>query len=81
MDIPTAYFPHPVFAPGDRGDQPLPRVFISPQRYVQGQGVLDGIGRYISLMQAGRVALIGKVEKTDFNRPAGIHQPTEPPIF
>ena len=58
MDIPTAYFPHPVFAPGDRGDQPLPRVFISPQRYVQGQGVLDGIGRYISLMQAGRVALL-----------------------
>ena len=58
MEIPTAYFPHPVFAPGDRGEQPPPRVFISPQRYVQGKGVLDGIGRYLSLMQARRVALL-----------------------
>jgi glycerol dehydrogenase len=58
MEIPTAYFPHPVFAPGDRGEQPPPRVFISPQRYVQGRGVLDGIGRYLSVMRPRRVALL-----------------------
>ena len=28
----------------------MPRVFIAPQRYVQGRGVLGGIGRYLSLM-------------------------------
>jgi glycerol dehydrogenase len=58
MNSSADYLPHAIFAPGDRGDRPLPRVFISPQRYVQGQGVLDGIARYLSVMQPKRVALL-----------------------
>lgn len=58
MKISAAYLPHEIFAPASRGDSPTPRVFIAPQRYVQGPGVLDGIGRYLSLVQAKRVALL-----------------------
>ena len=58
MKISAAYLPHEIFAPADRGDLPVPRVFIAPQRYVQGQGVLRGLGRYVSLMHAKRIALL-----------------------
>jgi glycerol dehydrogenase len=58
MDISTDYLPHAIFAPGDREGRPLPRVFIAPQRYIQGPGVLTGIGRYLSVMQPKRVALL-----------------------
>ena len=58
MDVSTAYLPQQVFAPADGGARPVPRVFIAPQRYVQGPGVLSGVGRYLTLMQAKRVALL-----------------------
>jgi glycerol dehydrogenase len=58
MEISAAYLPQAIFAPSDRGELPVPRVFIAPQRYIQGQQVLSGIGRYLSLMQAKRVALL-----------------------
>lgn len=58
MKTPTAYFPHAIFAPGNRNDRPLPRVFIAPQRYIQGQGVLGDVGRYLSLLPAKRVAVL-----------------------
>ena len=54
----TAYLPQEIFAPSGRGNLPLPRVFISPQRYIQGRGVLRGVGRYLSLTKAKRVALL-----------------------
>jgi len=58
MEVSAAYLPQEIFAPSDRGDLPLPRVFIAPQRYIQGREVLSGVGRYLSLMQAKRVALL-----------------------
>ena len=58
MEISAAYLPHAIFAPPDLGDLPRPRVFIAPLRYVQGQGVLGGIGRYLSIMPLKRVALL-----------------------
>ena len=58
MEVSTAYLPQEIFAPSDRSNLPLPRVFISPQRYIQGRGVLRGVGRYLSLMRAKRVALL-----------------------
>jgi glycerol dehydrogenase len=58
MEISAAYLPHAIFAPADLGDLPRPRVFIAPLRYVQGQGVLGGVGRYLSVMQVKRVALL-----------------------
>lgn len=58
MDISAAYLPQELFAPSDRGNLPVPRVFISPPRYIQGRGVLRGVGRYLSLMRAKRVAVL-----------------------
>lgn len=58
MEVSTAYLPQEIFAPPDPGNRPPPRVFISPQRYIQGRGVLRGVGRYLSLMGARRVALL-----------------------
>jgi glycerol dehydrogenase len=56
MQISTAYFPGTVFAP--EGIHEAPRAFISPQRYVQGKGVLAHVGRYLSLVGARRAAIL-----------------------
>lgn len=58
MDVSTAYLPQQVFAPADRGGLPAPRVFIAPQRYIQGRGVLRSVGRYLSLTRTKRAALL-----------------------
>src|SRR5262245_13523154 len=58
MDVSADYLPQELFAPSGRGNLPVPRVFISPQRYIQGRGVLRGVGRYLSLMRAKRVAVL-----------------------
>lgn len=57
MEVSTGYLPQAVFAPADQG-HPAPRVFISPQRYIQGRGVLRSVGRYLSLLQAKRAGLL-----------------------
>lgn len=56
MEIANAYLPSTVFAPEGAGN--APRVFISPQRYIQGRGVLAHIGRYLSLVGARRAAIL-----------------------
>lgn len=53
---PDPYFPSLVFAPN--GPVGAPRVFIAPQRYVQGPGVLDHLGRYLSLVGPRRAAVL-----------------------
>jgi glycerol dehydrogenase len=54
--MPSApYFPHGIFT--GRGEQ-TPRVFVSPQRYIQGVGVLDHIGRYLGLLSAKRTGIL-----------------------
>ena len=58
MQISTAYLPSEIFAPADSNRAPAPRVFIAPQRYVQGPGVLRGLGRYLSLLSSKRAALL-----------------------
>ncbi len=50
----TPYFPQALFSAGD----PAPRVFVSPQRYIQGDGVVDHIGSYLSLVNARRSAIL-----------------------
>ncbi|MFP6807331.1 MAG: glycerol dehydrogenase [Pseudomonadales bacterium] len=55
MNKPTTYFPHGVFT--GKGEL-VPRVFVSPGRYIQGNGVMDHIGRYMSLLKAGRVGVL-----------------------
>ena len=49
------YFPHGIFS--GKGE-PLPRVFVSPQRYIQGAGVLDNIGRYLRLINSKRAGVL-----------------------
>ncbi len=58
MNQPATYLPQAVFLAGARQRQPPPRVFISPQRYVQGEGVLDCFGNYLSLVGARRPGLL-----------------------
>lgn len=56
MQISAAYLPMTVFAPPTEGG--TPRAFIAPQRYIQGDGVLAHIGRYLSLVRARRVGML-----------------------
>lgn len=56
MQIANAYLPSDVFAPAGTGA--APRVFIAPQRYIQGKGVLAHMGRYLSLVRARRAAIL-----------------------
>ncbi len=52
------YFPQTVFLPPKGADVPAPRVFISPGRYIQGEGALDGLGRYLGLIDSKKAALL-----------------------
>jgi glycerol dehydrogenase len=52
MEPSGPYFPHGIFLPEAGSGHPSPRVFVAPQRYVQGVGVLYGVGRYVSMLDA-----------------------------
>ena len=54
----SPFLPHPVCSIEDGPRPSVPRVFISPQRYIQGAGALDHLGRYLSLLPGNRVALL-----------------------
>ena len=56
MQISNAYLPNAIFAPAGAGE--VPRVFIAPQRYIQGKDVLAHMGRYLSLVRARRAAIL-----------------------
>lgn len=58
MGPPADHLPFPVFMPPEASGRPRPRVFVSPARYVQGPGVLDDLGRHLSILPARRVALL-----------------------
>ena len=58
MEISTAYLPWDVFAPAMANESDKPRVFIAPQRYIQGKGVLANLGRYLSLLRVTRAAVL-----------------------
>ena len=51
------YFPQQVFR-RIKSNGTLPRVFISPQRYIQGPDVLSETGTYLGLLDARRVAVL-----------------------
>jgi glycerol dehydrogenase len=55
---PEVYSPNGIFVPESRGDRPRPRVFVAPQRYIQGPEVLGDLGHHLSLIPAKRVALL-----------------------
>lgn len=48
------YFPQAVFEGRHDDPQTVPRVLISPHRYIQGRDSLDRLGRYISILPSKR---------------------------
>jgi glycerol dehydrogenase len=62
MSEPKPYFPQAVFGgdPSKPGgpQSALTRVLLAPQRYVQGQGVLDAIGIYLSIIPSRRPVVL-----------------------
>ncbi len=58
MSAPIPYIPHAVFSTEEGEAASVPRVLIAPQRYVQGDGVLDHLGRYLSIVPSERVAIL-----------------------
>ena len=51
--------PAAVFAVLPSENRPTPRVYLSPQRYIQGAGALDSMARYLSsLLESKRVAFL-----------------------
>lgn len=58
MATPSAFFPREIFGqPADEKAGP-PGVLIFPHRYVQGPGVLDFLGKYISVLPSTRPAVL-----------------------
>ena len=50
----STFFPRDVFS----AENSIPRVMIAPARYIQGNGVLDHLGRYLSLIPARHVVVM-----------------------
>jgi glycerol dehydrogenase len=57
MQMPEPYQPASIYV-SNTADAVTPRVFIAPQRYIQGPGVVDRIGRYLTLVNVRRVAIL-----------------------
>lgn len=55
MNSAANYLPHSIFA---TEGHPTPRVLVAPQRYIQGEGVLDHTGKYLSLIDASRAGIL-----------------------
>ena len=58
MSQPPLFNPQSVYAPESNDNASVPRVFISPQRYIQGRGVIEESGRYLSLVGSKRCAVL-----------------------
>ena len=53
-----AFDPFSVYAPKEGSGLNLPRVFIAPQRYIQGEGVLEQTGQYLQLLGVKRCGVL-----------------------
>ena len=58
MSIIDKYDPRTVFGETDSSDVESPRILIAPNRYVQGQGVLDNLGRYLRVVPSRNPAIL-----------------------
>lgn len=58
MNTRQPFLPDPIFADGAGKQGALPQVLAAPSRYIQGDGVLDQLGRYLSLVPSGRAAIL-----------------------
>jgi len=60
MSIAEPFSPQEVFLGKDAGEKIVPNVLISSQRYIQGDGVIAHLGRYLSIIQSIRPAIVGR---------------------
>jgi glycerol dehydrogenase len=56
--MPEPFLPNPIYAVEDSDPPSVPRALISPHRYIQGPGVIDHLGRYLSLVPSRRAAVL-----------------------
>ena len=61
MSSSTPYLPQTVFSDQNEAHPSVPRVLIAPSRYIQGDGVLDHLGRYLSIVPSKRAAILFSV--------------------
>jgi glycerol dehydrogenase len=54
----TPYMPESVFSREDGEHRCVPRVLIAPSRYIQGSGILDHLGHYLSIVPSKRAAVL-----------------------
>lgn len=52
------YLPASVFGIGSGANNNVPRVFISPNRYIQGDGIIQNLGTYLGLLPSKRAGLL-----------------------
>ena len=58
MAVDKPFRPSEVFSVEDGTDQNVPRVFISPARYIQGPDVLKHIGRYLKILPSSEPLIL-----------------------
>lgn len=56
--MPHQFDPGAVYVPPQTSNINTPRVFISPQRYIQGEGVLEQVGHYLQLLRVSRCGVL-----------------------
>ena len=58
MSTPVDYKPGSVFSIEEGNNASVPRVFIAPNRYIQGDGILDHLGRYLTIVPSRNAAIL-----------------------
>lgn len=52
------YAPKTVFSVEEGANKSVPRVLIAPNRYIQGDGIIDHIGRYLTIVSSKHAAIL-----------------------
>ena len=58
MSSPATYIPGSIFSVEEGENTSVPRVFIAPHRYIQGDGILDHLGRYLTIVPSKQAAIL-----------------------
>ena len=58
MSAPTPYMPQAIFSIEDGEHRSVPQVLIAPPRYIQGESILEDLGRYLSIVPSTRAAIL-----------------------
>ena len=58
MSATAPYTPHNIFSLEEGPNPSVPRVMIGPARYIQGDGILGHLGRYLSIVPCRRAAIL-----------------------